>query len=82
MAEVAHDLGNDNDLIHCMWFDNEEQVTSHLKTMACNGWIAGNTGLLSVTENGVRCVARPMKIKGRQENTGIGIWRLSDEGES
>lgn len=79
---VAHDLNNDNDLIHCDWFGSEEEMSAALKTMTANGWIPGEHGLVSVTEHGVRCVARPMKIKGNLVNTGIGIWRMSDEGET
>ncbi len=82
MAEVAHDLKLDNDLISCQWFSNDNEVTQALNTMLRNGWTPGRDGLMSVNENGNRCIAKPMKIYEKLARTGICIWKLSDIDES
>ena len=81
MSTVAHNLDDDNDLIGCEWFASEREMSNAMKVMMSNGWTPGLDGLMSVTLDGVRCIARPIKIKGNLEKTGIGIWRVSDEDE-
>jgi len=71
------DVNSDNDFLSAEWFDNTDQVFSCMSKMIKTGWDVTAQGLMSYDEIGF-IVARPIKIKGKLNYTGVGLWRISD----
>ena len=78
-ATIAHNLKTDDNLIGCEWFPAEDDVFACLRGMQEAGWYVTRHGLESVDEQGQRCIARPVKIKGNDWFSGVATWRVSDD---
>jgi len=78
MAEVAHDLRADKSFINAIWLDNKTQVISHLYNMMKDGWEVTIDGLTSESPEHGTVIARPLKIKGNTESTGVGIFKFNN----
>ena len=78
MAEVAHDLNEDKSFISAVWLGNKLEVVNHLARMMEEGWEVTIDGLISESPEHGTIIARPLKIKGNNESTGVGIFKFDN----
>ena len=71
---VAHDLNRDDSFIRAIWLRNKNEVIEQMRLMMKDGWIVSVDGLISTGDDGV-IIARPLKVKGNTQTTGLGIFK-------
>ncbi|MCK5609692.1 hypothetical protein KAR91_47905 [Candidatus Pacearchaeota archaeon] len=75
---VTHDLNADDTFVKAIWLGNKTSVIDHLKKMMKEGWRVTIDGLISESEEHGVVIAKPLKVKGSLESTGIGIFRFDN----
>ena len=81
MNTQTHDIRNDPDVRTVQWYDTQAEVMRVLAGMQLSGWWVSTNGLMT-TSGGGSLVARPLKIKGEDQFTGIGIWQINPSTEA
>lgn len=75
---VAHDLNQDQSFVSAVWLGNKTAVINHLLAMMEDGWYVTVDGLVSHSKEHGLVIARPLKIKGELESTGVGIFKFKN----
>lgn len=77
----THDITNDPDVVTTRWYANQAQVMRVFAGLQSSGWWITHDGLMTSSKSG-SLVARPLKIKGQTQFTGIAIWRYNPVNEA
>lgn len=78
MTEVVQDLENDDTFVDVVWLNNKTEVINHLARMMEEGWDVTIDGLISESPEHGTIIARPLKVKGNNESTGVGIFKFNN----
>ena len=75
---VALDLNQDKSFIRAIWLRNRSEVIDRMRMMMKEGWFVSVDGLISSGVDGGVVIARPLKIKGSTQTTGLGIFKFKN----
>ena len=77
----THDIRNDPDVQIVHWYKTQAGVMKFLAGLQSSGWWVTQDGLITSNGSG-SLVARPLKLKGQNQYTGIAIWRYNPVNEA
>ncbi len=77
-TQTTHDLNRDGSFIKAIWLRNRNEVIAQMRSMMKNGWSVSVDGLISSGDDGGTVIARPLKVKGSTQTTGLGIFKFKN----